>query len=389
MFKPDVVLTRFPADERAGHGHHTASAVLAAAAFDMASRADFMPDQVRAFGLANPVRLYTNTGRWWNNTITDETPGVVTLDVGKYNPLLGASYSEIAAISRSQHKSQGFGAGGSRGEALEFFEYVKGDRAEDDLFEGINTTWSRVEGGGHIQRLVEEMIAAYDMENPAASVPALLNIRKEIASLKPGIWKERKLSEVNQLIQDCLGLYCSATARRYYAVPGEPLTVNFEFVNRSEGAVIIESVRSEVLRLDTLVNVKLEENVVVELEASHRLDENVSYSDPYWLQEPHGIGRFTVKDPEMVGMPENPPPIPITVSLRVHGEPLTLDLPLHYRWVDPVKGEQTRPVEVVPAVDIKLPQEVVIFESQDARDIQVTVHSNSSDKISGLSLIHI
>src|SRR5690606_8495312 len=257
MLKPYVVLTRFPADERAGHGHHTASAVLAGAAFDMASRAGFMPDQVRAFGLANPVRLYTNTGRWRNNTITDKTLGVVTLEVGKHNPLLGASYSEIAAISRSQHKSQGFGAGGSRGEALEFFEYVKGDRAEDDLFEGINTTWSRVEGGGHIQRLVEEMIAAYDMENPAASVPALLNIRKEIASLKPGIWKERKLSEVNQLIQDCLGLYCSATARRYYAVPGEPLTVNFEFVNRSEGAVIIESVRSEVLRLDTLVNVKL------------------------------------------------------------------------------------------------------------------------------------
>src|SRR5690606_39617519 len=123
MFKPDVILTRFPADERAGHGHHTASAVLAAEAFDLSSRQDFLPDQVREFGVANPVRLYTNTGRWWNTTINKETPGVITLDVGKYNPLLGASYSEIAAVSRSQHKSQGIGSAGSRGEELEFFEY--------------------------------------------------------------------------------------------------------------------------------------------------------------------------------------------------------------------------------------------------------------------------
>jgi LmbE family N-acetylglucosaminyl deacetylase len=383
MFKPDVILTRFPADERAGHGHHTASAVLAAEAFDLSAREDFMPDQVRDFGLAKPVRLYTNTGRWWNNSITDETPGVVAVDVGKYSPLLGASYTEIAAVSRSQHKSQGFGAGSSRGEELEYFEYVKGVRCEHDLFEGINTTWSRVEGGAHIQRLVEDMIAAYDMENPAASVPALLNIRKEIVSLKPGVWKERKLKEVNQLIQDCLGLYCGANARRYYAVPGEPLTVGFEFVNRSNGSVVVEAVRSEALRVDTLVRAKLEENVVLEFTTSHPVDGNLDYSDPYWLREPHGIGRFTVDDPSLIGMPESPPAISFTVSLRVHSEPLSIDLPLNYRWVDPVKGELIRPVEVVPVVDIRLPHEVVILGSQDAREIQVTVHSNSVNTVSG------
>jgi LmbE family N-acetylglucosaminyl deacetylase len=383
MFKPDVILTRFPADERAGHGHHTASAVLAAEAFDLASRQDFLPEQVREFGVARPVRLYTNTGRWWNTSINEETPGVVTLNVGKYNPLLGASYSEIAAVSRSQHKSQGFGSAGSRGEELEFFEYVKGERCDQDFFEGINTTWSRVEGGSHIQRLVDEMIAAYDMTNPAASVPALLKIRKEIEALKQNVWKDRKLAEVNQLIQDCLGLYCGATSGRYYAVAGEPLTVQFEFVNRSNGAVAVESVHSEALGLDTLVRAKLDENVALEFTTSHPVDASVGYSDPYWLQEPHSIGRFTVRDPALIGMPESPPAIRFTVSLLVEGEPLTIEVPLNHRWVDPVKGEQVRPVEVVPAVDIKLPQEVVIFEDQDARDIEITVRSNSVRSVSG------
>lgn len=383
MFKPDVILTRFPADERAGHGHHTASAVLAAEAFDLASREDFLPEQVREFGLAKPVRLYTNTGRWWNNSITKETPGVVALDVGRYSPLLGASYTEIAAVSRSQHKSQGFGSGSSRGEELEFFEYVKGTQSDEALFEGINTTWTRVEGGAPIQRLVDEMIAAYDMTNPAASVPALLNIRKEIASLKPGVWKERKLAEVNQLIQDCLGLYCGATSRQYYAVPGEPLGVNFEFVKRSGGSVIVESVRSGALHLDTLVLAELEENIEFTFSASHPVDEGLDYSDPYWLQEPHGIGRFTVQDPSLIGMPESPSAIRFTVLLRVHGEPFVVEVPLNHRWVDPVKGEQFRPVEVVPAVDIRIPHEVIIFEDQDPRDIRVTVHSNSVRTVSG------
>ncbi|MFO7257135.1 MAG: PIG-L family deacetylase [Bacteroidota bacterium] len=383
MFKPDVILTRFPADERAGHGHHTASAVLAAEAFDLSSRQDFLPDQVREFGVANPVRLYTNTGRWWNTTINKETPGVITLDVGKYNPLLGASYSEIAAVSRSQHKSQGFGSAGSRGEELEFFEYVKGERCEKDFFEGINTTWTRVEGAGHIQRLVEEMIAAYDMTNPAASVPALLNIRKEIEALKPNVWKDRKLAEVNQLIQDCLGLYCGATARRYYAAPGEPITVQFEFVNRSNRPVTVEAIRSEALGLDTLVHAVLDENVALKFATSHPIDGSIGYSDPYWLQEPHGIGRFTVRDESLIGMPENPPAISFVASLRVHGESLTIDMPLNYRWVDPVKGEQIRPVEVVPPVDIKLQQDVVIFEDRGAREIQVTVRSNSVGEVTG------
>ncbi|MFN5334638.1 MAG: PIG-L family deacetylase, partial [Bacteroidota bacterium] len=36
-FKPNIIITRFPPDKRAGHGHHAASALLAAEAFDLAA----------------------------------------------------------------------------------------------------------------------------------------------------------------------------------------------------------------------------------------------------------------------------------------------------------------------------------------------------------------
>ena len=36
-FRPDVIVTRFPPDKRGGHGHHTASAMLAIEAFEKAA----------------------------------------------------------------------------------------------------------------------------------------------------------------------------------------------------------------------------------------------------------------------------------------------------------------------------------------------------------------
>ncbi|MEJ0033797.1 MAG: hypothetical protein WDO15_27205 [Bacteroidota bacterium] len=163
-FQPDVIITRFPPDERAGHGHHTASAVLAQEAFSVSTW--------------HPRRLLTNTGRWWNQTISEKSPGVVALNVGAFNSLLGKSYSEIAADSRTQHKSQGFGSQGRRGDALEFFEFVKGDSAKVDILDGVNTTWSRVKGGAKIQPMVEKAIAQFSDEKPYEVIPALLQIRR-------------------------------------------------------------------------------------------------------------------------------------------------------------------------------------------------------------------
>src|SRR5450432_1387202 len=45
-FRPDVIITRFPEDSRAGHGHHAASAILAREAFDAAADSTKFPEQL-------------------------------------------------------------------------------------------------------------------------------------------------------------------------------------------------------------------------------------------------------------------------------------------------------------------------------------------------------
>src|SRR3989337_1654384 len=138
QYQPDVIITRFPPDKRAGHGHHTGSAILAEEAFDISAKAEKFPEQIKEFGTWQVTRLYTNTGRWWNTTINEQTPGIVSLNVGAYNELLGKSNSEISALSSSQHKSQGWGRAGQRGYDAEFLEYAKGEKAAKDIFDGIN-----------------------------------------------------------------------------------------------------------------------------------------------------------------------------------------------------------------------------------------------------------
>ena len=205
-------------------------------------------------------RLYTNTGRFFDQTINENTPGVVVINMGTFNTLLGKSYSEVAAESRSQHKSQGFGSSGRRGDSPEFFVFAKGDMAGKDIFDGINTTWTRVKGGEKIQPLVEKAIREFNMEKPSASVPILVQIRKEIESLTPSVWKERKMKEVNQLIQDCLGLYFEVTADQPWIAPGELLTNSFEVVNRSDAPVKLLSIKCAALSIDSMPNLDLPYN---------------------------------------------------------------------------------------------------------------------------------
>ncbi|MBK8291606.1 MAG: PIG-L family deacetylase [Flammeovirgaceae bacterium] len=384
QFQPDVILTRFPPDERAGHGHHTSSAILAQEAFDLTNNSNYLPDQVKEFGVWQVNALYTNTGRWWNQTINENTPGIVSMNVGTYSTLLGKSYTEMAADSRTQHKSQGFGSAGQRGDAMEYFEYIKGDKVNKDIFEKINTTWTRVDGGDKIQPLIQKCIQDFNEENPAASIPQLLTIHKQISSLKNSVWKNRKLQEVNQLIQDCAGLYLRATASEYMGSPGQPVRLSLELINRSPVSIEIKNLKSESLALDSSLSLTLKNNDPITIKSVKNIARDQSYSSPYWLTEPHTAGSFTVEDKSLIGKPENDPAIQIGAAVLLADQPLLFNFPLVYQWTDPVKGELTRPFEVVPPVFVNFSKSVIVFNDQSPQTINIVIKSGSTNMVKGI-----
>jgi LmbE family N-acetylglucosaminyl deacetylase len=390
QFQPDVIITRFPPDARAGHGHHTASAIVAAEAFDAAANPQAFPDQTSKLGTWQVKRLYTNTGRWWNQTINADTPGIITLDVGGYNPLLGKSYSEISALSSSQHKSQGWGRSAERGYRLEFLEYAKGERAEKTIFDGIDTTWKRLRGGEKIQPLVTRAINEFEPANPAASVPLLLNIRDQILTLDKSVWKDRKLRETEQLIQDCLGLFADASASHYQSSPGEPVKASIEIINRSATAVSVEGIHvSGSIHWDSLFSASLADNRPLQTDVHVAVNADAQYSDPYWLRYPHGTGLYTVNDKEKIGMPEDRPAVIFSFDLLIAGKRLSIQRPLVYKWVDPVRGEVWRPFEIVPPVSVNLSENVLVFGTPEPKQVTLVVRSSSDRMQSGTVALEV
>ncbi len=374
-----MIITRFPPDERAGHGHHTASAMLAIEAFDKSNDPSIFPGQINDCGVWQPKRLFVNTGRWWNQKVDESTPGVVTLNVGTYNTLLGKSYSEIAAESRTQHKSQGFGSPGRRGDAPEYLELTKGEKVDKNIFDGVNTTWSRIKGGEPISAMVDQAVKEFKDEDPAASVPQLLKIRKSIAGLPLSVWKTRKENEVNRLIQDCLGLYVETTANVFWSAPGEKVKTSFELINRSGTEVSLSTIHAEQLHFDSTASAALKKNVSLTFKSEQKLNSDLPYSDPYWLKEPHSQGLFTVKDQTLIGSPENHPAVIFDFTIFTLGEPLTIHSPLIYKWTDPVKGELMRPFEIVPRVFVNLNKPVYVFSDQAQKEVSVTLKSSKDN----------
>src|SRR5690606_20919523 len=157
-------------DERAGHGHHSASSVLAELAFDAAGDINAFPDQLKEVKPWKPTRLFWNSyNRGFTNTAPDDGGFYLTYDIGSFNPLLGESYGEIGGKARSMHKSQGFGSSLSRGERIEYLRLTKGSKPEKDLFDDVNLTWSRVKGGQQVQMLIDDVIRTFNPTNPSAS----------------------------------------------------------------------------------------------------------------------------------------------------------------------------------------------------------------------------
>lgn len=384
-FKPDVIITRFDTTPGVTHGHHTASAILAEEAFEAAADPKRFPEQLTFTDIWQTKRLFWNTSSWFfanNADFEEKVKDLVKIDVGKYNPLLGKSYSEIAALSRSMHKSQGFGATGTRGTSLEYLDQKLGDWVEKDIFENINTSWTRVRGGERIAKLLDEVIRNYKAENPAAIVPQLLRVRSVMTELPDSPYKELKIKELDELVKAATGLFIEITANDFSATPGEQVNLNLEIVNRSDISVKLNSVGLTYANSDSAFDVPLKNNQVVNRKMSVILPANAEITQPYWLRKPGTNGMFVVEDQKLIGLPENPPAINAQVKLTIGGQNVTYNIPIVYKKNDPVDGEQYRPFEIIPPVAVSIKENVYVFAGQEYKEIPVRVKSGK-DKMDG------
>ena len=382
-FKPDIIVTRFPPGGNGGHGHHTASAALSLEAFNDAADPTKFTEQLKYVSVWKTKRIF------WNNfrPSPDEINNLISTDIGEYNPLLGKSYTEIASESRSMHKSQGVGVSAFRGSRIEYFKLVAGEDAKNDIFDGINTTWDRIDKSKTLSHNIESVIKSFNPDNPSASLDALIKVYDEITKLSNNYWVEVKSKELLSIIQSCAGLWLEAISSDYSASSGDSVKVKTTVLNRSSSKFIIDKIEFPSIPSNSIVNKDLKNNLPVSVENSFIIPESYPISQPYWLKEKPSEGLFSVSDQQMIGLAENPPSIPVKIFIKYNDTLLDFSIPLLYRWNDRVYGELYRPFEIRPVATVNPADKVSIFPDEKSKEIQVKLKANSSN-ISGLLNLH-
>jgi LmbE family N-acetylglucosaminyl deacetylase len=370
-FRPDVIVTRFSPEPSGTHGHHTASAVLALEAFKLAGDPKAFPDQLVNLTPWQPRRILVNGRGVGTNA------GNLQIEIAGNDPVLGISFSELAGRSRAMHKTQGFGNFGGRGGGgprPESFQLLDGEPATNDILDGVDATWSRVPGGSDIGKLADEIISRFNSQDPAASVPALLQLRSRLAALptKDPVVSEKR-TQLDRILQSCLGLSVETAIPQAEVVPGEPLKMRHTAMVRSALPVRWLAVRYPAIKGEVRKPVELHANEASTRDSTETLPANTSLTQPYWLREEGTTGMNRVDDVALIGLPENPPVFPIEHVFEVGGQTLVVpDEPVQV-MADAAKGEVRRRLDVIPPVSLSFSTEVALFSPGASRPVEVEV----------------
>lgn len=392
-FRPDVIICRFPSTGEGGHGHHTASAMLAAEAFDAAADPRRFPEQLKhGAKVWQAKRLLWNTYSFEGMNTTREDQ--FKMDCGGYNALLGKSYGEMSAESRSKHSSQGFGVPAQRGTAFEYFETIKGSKPVNDLMDGVTIgaeaiTFSNPEHLRQYRQYLKDAVQSFSPLAPYQSVPILQKIEDLLTLAEPSALVQYKKSQLQSIILQASGIFMEATVREQQLVAGDTAQITFAIINRNglpmKSAAadfsLYPSHHTQVKFKDTTANKLVQEirKVYVPVQAS--------VSQPYWLHAaPNGL--FTVDNQALRNLPETKYPV-VLFSFTLHGKLYQWPLPLRYKFTDPTKGEIYQPAYITTPVDVLLePAQILQQASGSTRAVQVKLQFNSNFNDSLKVLLH-
>ena len=388
-FRPHVIVPVFSGTPRDGHGHHQVSGVLAREAFRLA--ADTVRFPRNPFGAPwTPLKLY-------GNARYDPTGGeTMRFDVGEYSPLLGRSFAEVAADSRSQHKSQGFGTPIRKGPLIDALRR-EATRVNDStpaaqersIFDGMDTTLARFRAVipearlratfDSLLRALGEAKAAFNPREPARMLPALERVLRLARAAGDTRHEEarwalaRLVADDQRAIVLASGIDLDAIASRDVYATGEAARAIVTVYHRGRdtirvGRPFVASLEGAPPKPQRVVPPA---SVVVDT-IDVRFDH---VAQPWWLELPR-IGdmyRVQQSDAAEALFSRQGATVGMLVSFGTPGAEVVVEAPVVARSVDAIKGEVRQRVVGAPSVSVTVQQPVQYAPAQTDFRREVTV----------------
>lgn len=400
-YRPLVIYSRFSGTTADGHGHHQLAGKLTPLAYKAAADPTQFPEQITE-GLRpwQAKKLYRGAG--FRQTSGAEI--TTRVDTGRFDPLIGRSYFEIAAEGRSQHKSQEMGVPESRGpqqSALILLDSaVKSTTPETSVFDGLDTSLAGLAAlaglpagalateVSAIDRAAQQAITTFDARNPAGAVPRLAEALTHIRAARHAVAtldasadakadadfllaiKERDaviaLQKASGTVVDALsdvetiaaGESFGGTVRVFLAQPAQ-VKVTGVTLRAPAGWQVAPSQSGQPDSSSMMARFFRE---TADHTTAFRLTVSAGEppTQPYWLTTPRQGSMYKWPAGSPATMPFAAPLVTADVQAEIGGVPVTLSQPMQFRLVDQVRGELRRNVEVMPAVTVTLDSQLEI-----------------------------
>lgn len=432
-FRPHVIVSVFSGTTRDGHGHHQVAGLLARAAYDQVS--DTMAFPVQSHGLPWTVQKFYRSSRFSPDEMT------MRINVGEYSPLFGRSFSEIAAESRSQHKSQGFGVLQRRGVQWDYLrrEASRADapidaRVEGSLFDGIDTSWTALaqrSGSARTTALLDsaddafrEARRVYRATGPDATVPwlargvQLVRAARDAIGARPPVRHALMPGFSGALVNAAGAPVAAGTPRAPYADPAlwDALTLTDQRASQAlvlaAGVAVEATAPRRLLPAQEMRKPDAPDTMGVTVSVYNRgrqsllltgVGINGAARDESALLAPDSVVvvRRNARSP-LVTMPwwrsngregtyfraaidarddaerQRQSELSAIATVAIAGVPVQVRVPVVNRFADPVKGDQQIPVAVVPGITIGLDRVVEYARAGVAIERRLRVNLLSS-----------
>jgi len=418
-FRPQVIIAVFTGTPADGHGQHQYSGVIAREVFDAAADSVRFPAS-RLGGLRpwTPLKFYR---------LRRGGPGATLMfDVGEYDPLLGHSYSEIATVSRSQHRSQGQGGLPQRGPRfsgvrLELSRVSDVKARETGLFDGVDTSWMRFKSlplADSARSALDSLALAETavrrserLADPSAMVAPLSTYLRLVERASDGVHcavlepENRDIPacdpahgdlslalsstrrRATQALLDAAGVTVEATAAREIVAEHDTLPVTLAVYDQGKTTVTLlgASIADQRGTAKPVVARAILPDSAARLALIYRAGDRPT--EPWWLRQPRHGDMFTLAagpgrvSPEMITGEDRLQDSGVDVLLRIDG----VEVPVHtgpivYRFGDRARGEVRRPIATVPEITVLLQHEVEYARAPVPfdRTVLVSVHSGAT-----------
>ena len=376
-FKPDVIVCRFPTTGEGGHGHHTASAILAEQAFDLAADENYKTGQAPHV----TERMVWNSFSW--RRAPDALKDDIEIPMGEFLPELGVYVGEIASDARSQHRCQGFGRELQRGQYSEYFKNIKGSPIKTDVLEGIDLTWARITGNDRIANMLNGIVMNFSFQHPENSITGLQMIENEIRALPDFNGKDQKLQELQQLIVNLSGFYAEWTVNE------EVLSFNNTYKTEVEYSVATSVIKSINYRSDYFNGTK---NVA----KGERYTEDYNITVDQTMLDKHSSDILHLK-PVANDIFQNSTENGIlaystsfvpkcTFTLNINGKKYTYNALITSKKIAPDFGEKYNRALILPDVSFNITESQKIIKKGEWNTLEIKVNNRSNEELFELML---